>query len=252
MKFTLVLTFVCFLLSFTQDNRLILRLSEGQTVKYTNQLSTITYADENMQSPVAKGEFLFNQQLTIIKALESGYEVDLKLLRIKFKQESSRWSMDYDSDRKDAIPDGRGGMMVMIMNSLLEEKYKLEVNNTGKVVKKPKIQTPDGNDIGAAFGNVFIELPGTPVRIGDSWFNELTFRNTKIQLMHTVTGVVNGLIEMDTEIVGDEYSRPGKTYIDPATGLLVKSEFETISKQFNQMLGSETFVKTKVNIQIMP
>lgn len=234
------------------DNSLILRLSEGQTAKYTNILYTYGYQDEALTAEVFNGEVLFNQNLTITKSLENGYEAEIKLLRMKFKQQSPRWSMDYDSDRPNTAADGRSGMMAMFMNSLLQETYKFEISKTGKVTKRPKIQTPDGADLAAGFSNIFIELPGRPVRVGHSWINELQFRNSRIQIMYTVAAVVNGLLELDTEVVGDEVSPPGKTYLDPSTGLLVKSEFETVSKQFNQMSGTDAFVKTKVIIQLIP
>ena len=242
------------LLAFTlkTDNSLILRLNEGQTIKYSNRLLTDGYSDEAMTTGIFKGELLFNQNVTITKSLENGYEADIRLLRMKFRQESPRWNMDYDSDRQDASADGRGGMMAMFMNSLLQETYKFELSKTGKITKRPKIQTPDGGDLAAGFGNIFIELPGRPVRIGDSWINEIQFRNVKFQILYTVTSLVNGLLELDTEVVGDDVSTPGKTYIDPSTGLLVKSEFETVGKQFNQMSGTDAYVKTKVIIQLMP
>lgn len=240
------------LFSFKSDNSLLLRLNEGQTIKYSNQLLTSGYSDEALTTGIFRGELLFNQSVTITKATNEGYEADIKLLRMKFKQENPRWSIDFDSDRKDALPEGRGGMMAMFMSSLLQETYKFELTKTGKVTKRPKIQTPDGNDFAAGFSNIFIELPGRPVRMGDSWLNEITFRNSKFQIMYTVTGVVNGLLELDTEVVGDETSPTGKTYLDPATGLLVKSEFETVSKQYNQMTGTDAFVKTKVIIQLIP
>ncbi|MFN3950932.1 MAG: hypothetical protein ACK4KT_00865 [Thermaurantimonas sp.] len=234
------------------DNSLILRLNEGQTVKYSNRLLTYGYSDEALTTGIFQGELLFNQNVTITKSLENGYQAEIKLLRVKFKQESPRWSMDYDSDRTDAAADGRSGMMAMFMNSLLQETYMFELSKTGKITKRPKIQTPDGGDLAAGFSNIFIELPGRPVRIGDNWINEIQFRNVKFQILYTVTSVVNGLLELDTEVVGDDVSTPGKTYIDPSTGLLVKSEFETVGKQFNQMSGTDSYVKTKVIIQLMP
>lgn len=253
MKAYILIPIVTFL-SFTikSDNSLILRLNEGQNIRYTNLLLTTGYADEGLTTGIFKGEILFNQSVTITKSTDIGYEADIKLLRMKFKQESPRWNMDYDSDRKDATPDGRGGMMAMFMNSLLQETYKFELSKNGKITKRPKIQTPDGGDLAAGFGNIFMELPGRPVRIGDHWINEINFRNIKVQIMYTVAGIVNGLLELDTEVVGDEVSKPGKTYIDPSTGLIVKSEFETVGKQFNQMTGADTHVKTKVLIQLMP
>ena len=238
--------------ALNNDNSLILRLSEGQTAKYSNRLLTYGYADEALTAGIFQGELLFNQNVTITKVSDNGYEAEIRLLRMKFKQESPRWSMDYDSDRNDAGADGRGGMMAMFMNSLLQETYKFELSKTGKITKRPKIQTPDGSDLAAGFSNVFIELPGRPVRIGDSWIQELQFRNMKFQILYTVSSVVNGLLELDTEVVGDDISSPGKTYIDPSTGLLVKSEFETVGKQFNQMSGTDAYVKTKVLIQLIP
>ena len=234
------------------DNSLILRLNEGQTVKYSNRLLTYGYSDEGLTTGIFQGELLFNQNVTITKSLENGYQAEIKLLRMKFKQESPRWTMDYDSDRAEATADGRSGMMAMFMNSLLQETYTFELSKTGKITKRPKIQTPDGGDLAAGFSNIFVELPGRPVRIGDSWVNEIQFRNMKFQILYTVTSVVNGLLELDTEVVGDDVSPPGKTYIDPSTGLLVKSEFESVGKQFNQMTGTDAYVKTKVIIQLMP